>query len=219
MHTPATTPRPICCFPSAKTTSCPSPAAPISPAMITTDNTIMIVWFTPSRIEGFASGSCTLGAAAHWSAEGFARFHDLLGHLADSQVGETDRHRECVDERSDDCGHATGSTRNRTGTGTRTPAWFASRRGRAGPPFELVAARSDDPERDRERDRDHDRDQHLAERSHREIPHAEETETGDATELADRQTDARDPQADQPERAGDHPPGTPVNRSWMGSSM
>jgi len=27
--------------------------------MITTDSTIMIVWFTPSRIEGLASGSVT----------------------------------------------------------------------------------------------------------------------------------------------------------------
>ena len=27
--------------------------------MITTDRTIMMVWFTPSRIDGFASGSCT----------------------------------------------------------------------------------------------------------------------------------------------------------------
>ena len=28
--------------------------------MITTDRTIMIVWFTPSRIDGFARGSWTL---------------------------------------------------------------------------------------------------------------------------------------------------------------
>ena len=54
MQAPATTPRPICCFPSANTTSCPRPAAPINPAMITTDRTIMIVWFTPSRIEALA---------------------------------------------------------------------------------------------------------------------------------------------------------------------
>ena len=27
--------------------------------MITTESAIMIVWFTPSRIEGRASGSCT----------------------------------------------------------------------------------------------------------------------------------------------------------------
>ena len=27
--------------------------------MMTTENTMMIVWFTPSRIEGRASGTCT----------------------------------------------------------------------------------------------------------------------------------------------------------------
>src|SRR5439155_24967977 len=38
----------------------PEPAPPINAAMITTESTIMIVWFTPRRIEGLARGSCTL---------------------------------------------------------------------------------------------------------------------------------------------------------------
>ena len=33
--------------------------------MITTDRTIMIVWFTPSRIVGLASGSWTLRSSCH----------------------------------------------------------------------------------------------------------------------------------------------------------
>ena len=91
MQTPATTPRPICCLPNAKTTSCPRPAAPIKPAMMTTDRTIMIVWFTPSRIDG--SGQRELHLAQQLPrrrSERSPRFHDLVRDLPDAQVREPD---------------------------------------------------------------------------------------------------------------------------------
>ena len=65
MPIPATTPRPISLWVSPTMTSSPRPPAPTSPAMITTDNAIMIVWLMPSRIDGRASGSCTLRSSCH----------------------------------------------------------------------------------------------------------------------------------------------------------
>jgi hypothetical protein len=59
MQIPATMPRPWSWL-SPCSTARPSPPPPISAAMITTESTIMIVWFTPRRIEGRANGSCTL---------------------------------------------------------------------------------------------------------------------------------------------------------------
>ncbi|GBC86894.1 hypothetical protein HRbin12_00893 [bacterium HR12] len=58
MQIPATIPRPGSCE-SPWITSYPSPPPPTSPAMMTTESTIITVWFTPRRIEGRASGNCT----------------------------------------------------------------------------------------------------------------------------------------------------------------
>ena len=50
--------------------------------MITTDSTIMIVWFTPSRIEGFAQRKLHLAQQLPLvGPKRFARFHDVSGHL------------------------------------------------------------------------------------------------------------------------------------------
>ena len=46
-----------CCSPSS--TVCPRPPAPTNAAITTMPSAIMIVWFTPSMIEGLASGTCT----------------------------------------------------------------------------------------------------------------------------------------------------------------
>ena len=98
MQNPATIPRPISSCVRPFTTWNPSAPPPISPAMMTTESTIMIVWFTPSRIEGRASGSCTFSSSCRGVAPyATAASTDLLRHLPDPEVREPDRRRQRVD--------------------------------------------------------------------------------------------------------------------------
>ena len=65
----------------------------------------MIVWFTPSRIEGRASGSCTFSRSCRGvRSVRLRRLDDLLRHLPDPEVGEPDRRRQRVDHRRDHAG-------------------------------------------------------------------------------------------------------------------
>ena len=59
---------PISDLVSPATASNPRPPAPISPAMMTTDSAIMMVWLMPSRIDGRASGSCTFVSSCQGDA-------------------------------------------------------------------------------------------------------------------------------------------------------
>ena len=56
---PPTNASPTLRFRSPWRTSWPSPPAPTTAAITTMPSAIMIVWLTPSMIEGFARGSCT----------------------------------------------------------------------------------------------------------------------------------------------------------------
>ncbi len=78
-------------FSASPTSSCfrpsstwrPRPAAPTTAAITTIPRAIMIVWLTPSIIEGFASGSCTFAS--------FCRDVDPKESATSSAVGETSR--------------------------------------------------------------------------------------------------------------------------------
>ncbi len=118
MQIPATTPAPDVVRRARTRPRSPRPPAPIRPAMITTDSTIMIVWFTPSRIEGRASGSCTFRSSLRSASRRTPRAASTVsfGHLADPQVGEPDPRRQRVDDRRDHAGDAPDANSATTGT-------------------------------------------------------------------------------------------------------
>ena len=190
-------------LPSANTTSCPSPAAPISPAMITTDRTIMIVWFTPSRIVGLASGSCTFRSSCI-DVDPYASPASTisLGTCRMPEVREPDPHRQRVDERRDDRRHAPRldeqQHRDQVDEGGQRLHGVEDRPRGA---FEPVALRAEDPERDRHRDRDDHRDEHERERRHGEVPHPEHADGQETQEHAGREPPSGEARTRSPRRA------------------
>ena len=102
-----------------------------SAAITTMPSAIMIVWLTPSMIEGFASGSCTLRSICRRvEPNDVATSSDGVGHAADPEAGQADRGRQREDHRRDDRRRRRRCrTAARAAAGTRTPGSSASRRG------------------------------------------------------------------------------------------
>ena len=68
---------------SPSRTSWPSPPAPTTAAITTMPSAIMMVWLTPSMIEGFAMGSCTfMQALPRGRPEGIGHLHRAGRHAA-----------------------------------------------------------------------------------------------------------------------------------------
>ncbi len=191
------------------TTSNPRPPAPISPAMITTDSAIMIVWFTPSRIDGRASGSCTFSSS--WRrrrSERPRRLDDLLRHLPDPQVRQADRRRQGVDHRRDDAGDATQLEQEDHGHQVDERRHRLHRvEDRLERLLEPIAPRRGPPERDRDGDGEHHGHQHLAERVHREVPRPQDADRQDAGTEHGRGRRAARAATRGARCPDDHPPG------------
>ena len=79
------------------------PAAPITATITTMPSAIMIVWLTPSMIEGFASGSCTF--TQRLTARRSERLRDLdrqsSGTPRRPQAGQSNRRRQGEDDGGD----------------------------------------------------------------------------------------------------------------------
>ena len=121
-------------FDKATRMSNPRPPPPISPAMITTASTIMIVWFTPSRIDGRARGNWTFRSSCRFvDPIRLGRLHRLLRHTPDAVVREPDtRPAARRSRRRSPPAPARERRAAARGRGRRTPASSASRRAQAG---------------------------------------------------------------------------------------
>ena len=163
----------------------PRPAPPMSPAMITTESTIMIVWFTPSRIEGRASGSCTFQQQLRSVAPIRHRRLDGLRRAPGGSRGRSAGCPAAARRRARRSRRGRVPTRNSAITGTRYTncgmVCITSRIGRSARCTRSLRA-APDPERDRDRDRHDDRHHDLAQRVHRVVPHPEHPDRRDAHE-------------------------------------
>ena len=71
--------------------------------MITTESTIMMVWFTPSMIEGLRQRQLHLAQQLVLvGSERDRRFHAIVRHLSDPEVGQADARWQCVNQGRDD---------------------------------------------------------------------------------------------------------------------
>ena len=87
---------------SALYTLSPRPGYPTLAAITMMPKAIMIVWFTPSMIDGLASGSWTWRRICRFvDAEGLAGLDRVLGHVPDAEAREPDRRRQREDDRGD----------------------------------------------------------------------------------------------------------------------
>ena len=103
----------------------------------------MIVWFTPSMIDGFASGICTFRSV--WRAvepNASATSSEVVGTQPDAQRGQSDRGRQREDHGGDQRGRRADTEQQaRTAAGTSTQGSSASRPGPAEAPVRLVGWR------------------------------------------------------------------------------
>ena len=173
----------------------PSPAAPTKAAITTMPRAIMIVWLTPSMIDGLASGICTFDSVWRWCRpEGIGDLERGRRHVADAQRREPDRGRQGEDHGRDQGGRRSRCRRAaRTEAGRSTRGSSASRRGTDGAPARRVGL---PPRPDAERDADHQRDRHTATSTSESVsmlvlPHTEQPEGGEARGREQGQSPAR----------------------------
>ena len=162
----------------------------------------MIVWLTPSRIAGFASGSCTWRRSWRGVDRTSARPRSTSRAPANAQARQPDRRRKGEDHRRDQRRrHADAEEqddRHQVGEGGDRLHRVEDR------PERRVRPRSParpDAERDPDRQRDQDRRGGSGQRLDARLPQPEHAHEEEPARRQDREAPARHQAGDRPRRA------------------
>ncbi len=193
------------CF-RPSSTSRPRPGAPTIAAITTMPSAIMMVWLTPSIMDGLASGSWTF--AQGLPRRGTERAGDLergRGHVADAERGEPDRGRQGEDHGRDQRRRVADPEEQDAGKQVRVRGDRLHRvHERAQDPLRARLAARPHAERHPDRERNEDGHEHQGEGLDARLPHPEHAEREDAERGEQRHPPSGD-EAGEARRA-DHQP-------------